>query len=64
MDNLCACGAVVNEEEVYASFQALFDAMAAGVLDELTPVEESIYYLSLCVGCAQRFLVDEQGGTA
>jgi len=63
MNDLCACGDMIDVQELYSAFKDLFISLDEGTA-VASPVEESIYFQSLCVSCAKRFLVDERVGTS
>lgn len=59
MKEVCTeCGEIINTKELNSKFKTIFDKIEAGC-QEVTDVEESIYFNAYCTTCADRFLVDE-----
>lgn len=59
METQCTeCGEVVVASDIKWKFHKIFDRIETGC-QEVTDVEESIYFNSYCTTCATRFLVDE-----
>lgn len=55
------CGALIAHGELSAAFSSLFFRIEQGA-EQVTDVEESIYFNAYCTTCAKHFLVDEQLG--
>lgn len=53
------CGSEVNHEALYAEHKELFDAFDFGEIEEVTDLEEAIYFGTYCVACSREFLRKE-----
>lgn len=63
MTELCVeCGDIINCQELSSKFKTIFDKIEAGC-QEVTDVEESIYFNAYCATCANIFLVEDLRST-
>lgn len=53
------CGASISADWLRDRFRKIFDKIDSGSAEEITDVEESIYFNAYCIECSNRFLVDE-----
>lgn len=54
------CGAEFSVADIHKQHADLYNLVELGQLDDITPMQEAVFYYRYCPECSNRILIDEQ----